>query len=111
MPFIAKLRAGNLTTPTELIYTYRRPDAAPYLAELQEHADHQPLFGLRTLVVQEDPRPVFALFDAMRDLNSREVYISGPPLFVRAVVEELHRRGASRSHIHFEEFEVRSRRS
>src|SRR5687767_1519058 len=62
-PFIARLRAGDLTTPIQLIYTYPRPDAAPYLAELQEHADHQPLFRLRTLIAQEDPRPVFELFD------------------------------------------------
>jgi predicted ferric reductase len=110
-PFIAKLRAGDLTTPTELIYTYRRPDAAPYLAELQEHADHQPLLGLRTLVVQEDPRPVFALFDDVQDLNSREVYMCGPPLLVHAVVEELHRRGVARSNMHFEDFEFRSSRS
>lgn len=109
-PFIAKLRAGDVVTPTELIYTYRRPDAAPYLAELQEHADHQPLLRLRALVVQEDPRPVFALFDDVQDLNSRQVYLCGPPLFVRAVAEELHQRGVSRSNIHFEEFEFRSGR-
>lgn len=107
-PFIARLRAGDVTTPTELIYTYRRPDAAPYLAELQEQADHQPLFGLRTLVAQEDPRPVFALLDDVQDLNSREVYMCGPPLFVRAVVEELHRRGVADSNIHFEAFDFRS---
>lgn len=107
-PFIAKLRAGDLTTPVQLIYTYRRPDAAPYLAELHEYADHQTLFQLQTLVVQEDPQAVFALFNDIQDLPSRQVYLSGPPLFVRAVAEELHRRGVSRSHLHVEEFDVRS---
>jgi predicted ferric reductase len=110
-PFVAKLRAGDLTTPTELIYTYRRPDAAAYLAELQEHAEHQQLFGLRTLVAQDDPHPVFTLFDDVQDLPSREVYLSGPPPFIRAVVEELHRRGVPRANIHAEEFELRSSRN
>lgn len=107
-PFIAKLRAGDLQAPTELIYTYRRPDAAAYLAELQEHAERQPLFELRTLVAQDDPRPVFALFDDVQDLPSREIYMSGPPLFIRAVVEELHRRGVPRPNMHMEEFDFRS---
>ncbi|MDY6948303.1 MAG: oxidoreductase, partial [Pseudomonadota bacterium] len=107
-PFVARLRAGDLSTPTEFIYTYRRPDAAPYMAELQEHAVHQPLLRLRALEVQEDPRPVFALFDDIQDLSSRQVYLSGPPLFVRAVADELHDRGVARSKIHLEEFEFRS---
>jgi ferredoxin-NADP reductase len=94
--------------PAQLIYTYRGPDAAPYLVELKEHAGHQPLFRLQTLVVQEDPRPVLALFDDVQDLTSREVYISGPPLFARAVIEELHRRGVSRSQLHYEDFDFRS---
>jgi predicted ferric reductase len=110
-PFIAKLRAGDLMAPTELIYTYRHRDAAAYLSELQEHADHQPLFALRTLVAQEDPRPVFALFDDVQHLQSREVYISGPPLFVHAIAEELHNRGVSRSNMHFEESDFRSNHS
>ncbi len=109
--FAYRGRAGDLKAPTELIYTYRSPDAAAYLVELQELADHQPLFELRTLTVQEDPRPVFALFDDVQDLNSREVYISGPPVFIHAVVDELHRRAVCRSHIHFEELEFRSYRS
>lgn len=106
-PFIARLRAGDLQAPTELIYAYRHRDAAAYLTELQEHALHQPLFGLRALVAQEDPRPVFALFDEVQDLQSREVYLSGPPLFVRAVAEELHDRGVPRSNVHYEESELR----
>jgi ferredoxin-NADP reductase len=53
---------------------------------------------------------VFALFDDVQDLTSREVYISGPPVFVRSVVEELHRRGVSGSHLHFEEFDFRPNR-
>ena len=107
-PFVAKLRAGDLKAPTELIYTYRSPEAAAYVAELREHAGRQALFGLRTLVVGDDPHPVFVLFNDVQDLSSREVYISGPPLFVRAIVEELHSRGISRSHMHFERFDFRS---
>jgi predicted ferric reductase len=110
-PFVARLRAGDLKAPTELIYTYRTPDAAAYLVELQEFAEHHPLFELRTLTVQEDLRPVFALFDDIQDLSSREVYLSGPPVFIHAVVDELHRRAVSRSHIHVEELEFRSSRS
>jgi predicted ferric reductase len=106
-PFIAKLRAGDLKAPTELIYAYRHRDAAAYLTELQEHAHHQPLLGLRTLVAQEDPRPVFALFADVQDLQSREVYMSGPPSFVRALAEELHNRGVSRSNMRYEESEFR----
>lgn len=107
-PFIAKLRAGDLESRTDLIYTYRHPEVAAYLNELREHAEHQPLFGLRTLVVQEDLRAVFALFENVEDLRSRQVYLSGPALFVRAVVEEMHRRSIPRSNIHVEEFEFRS---
>ncbi len=106
-PFVARLRAGDLTAPTELIYTYRSAESAAYVPELQEHAEHQPLFELRTLVAQ-DARPVFALFDDMQDLSSREVYLCGPPSFIRAVVEELKRRGVSDSHMHFEEFDFRA---
>lgn len=107
-PFVARLRAGDLKTPTELIYTYRSPDAAAYLAELREHAGHEPLLELRALVAQDDPRPVFALFDEMQDLTSRAVHISGPALFIRAVVGELRRRGVPPSQVHLEEFDFRS---
>lgn len=110
-PFIATLRARHLRTPTDLIYAYRRADAAPYVTELQEHANHQTLLKFRTIEAQEDPRPVFALLDDVQGLTSREVYMCGPPLFVRALVEELHRRGVSRSHLHFEEFDFRSHAS
>ena len=104
-PFIARLRAADLKISTELIYTYRDPESAAYLYELQEHARSQPLLVLRTLVVQNDAHPVYALLDELKDLSSREVYIAGPPPFISTVVEELHRRGVPRSHIHFEEFE------
>lgn len=106
-PFIAKLRAGDLTAPTELIYTYRSPETAAYVHELREHADHQSQFRLTTLIAEDDPYPVFALFDGVQNLSSREVYVSGPPLFIRAVVEELRRRGMSSSQLHFEQFDFR----
>jgi predicted ferric reductase len=104
-PFIARLRAGDLQMSTELIYTYRSLEAAPYLHELQEHARHQPLLVLRTLVVEDDPHPLYAMLEELRDLSSREVYIAGPPAFIGTVVQELHRRGVTRSHIHFEELQ------
>lgn len=107
-PFVARLRAGDLNTPTALIYTYRSPDAAAYLAELREHAGHEPLFELRALVAQDDPRPVFALLDEMQDLTSREVHISGPAPFIRTIVRELHRRGVPPSQVHLGEFDFRS---
>lgn len=102
-PFIAKLRADKVTAPTKLIYACRDTEAAAYLAELKSLAANQPLFELRALVVQEDLRALFALLE-VDDLRSREVYVSGPAQFVRAVVAQLHTRGAPRSNIHVEEF-------
>jgi predicted ferric reductase len=103
-PFIAKLRAGDLHTSTSLIYAYRSADEAPYLAELQAQADRQKLFELRTLLSQDDLRPLFALLDNVHNLRSREIHISGPPPFVRALIQELLSREVPRSNLHFDEF-------
>lgn len=106
-PFVARLRAGDLKGPTELIYTYRDPAAATYLTELQEYAEHQPLLGLHTLLAQDDLRPVLTVFDNMQDLSPRDVYLCGPQVFVRAVIGELQHRGVPDSNIHVEDFDFR----
>jgi predicted ferric reductase len=102
-PFIARLRAKNIKAPTRLIYACRDADAA-YADELKSFADREPLFELRTIVVQDDLAALFPLLDEVGDLRSRGVHISGPPPFVRTVIAELQVRGVPRPNIHVEEF-------
>lgn len=102
--FIARLRGSTVSASTKLIYAYRSVDAAAYLTELKSLAERQPMFGLTTLVLQEDLHALFAQLDVTENLHTLCVHLSGPPPFVRAVVAELRARGVPRSNLHVEEF-------
>ena len=106
-PFLALLRAGPVTRPTEFIYTYREATDAPCLAELAEHYASQALLRFHPLTLQENLSPLFELLEILPDLAARHVYLCGPPPLVEAINRKLGLRGVPQRQIHFENFDFR----
>ncbi|HEU0219271.1 MAG TPA: hypothetical protein VFQ98_00530 [Gallionella sp.] len=106
-PFLALLRAGPVTRPTELIYVYRETADAPHLAELAGHSASQALLRFHPLALQENLTPLFELLETLPDLAARHVYLCGPPPLVDAITRKLGLQGVSQRQIHFENFDFR----
>lgn len=106
-PFLALLRAGPVTRPTEFIYIYRETAAAPHLAELAGYSASQALLRFHPLALQENLAPLFELLETLPDLAARHVYLCGPPPLVDAIIRQLSLRGVPPRQIHFENFDFR----
>ena len=106
-PFLALLRAGPVTRPTDLVYVYRETADAPHLAELTGYSASQALLRFHPLALQENLAPLFGLLETLPDLAARHVYLCGPPPLVDAITRQLCLRGVSQRQIHFESFDFR----
>lgn len=107
-PFLAQLRLGEVTQPTEFIYVYRAARDACYLGEMESYAAAHPLLHFQPLVSQNDLGPLYAMLTKMPDLPARQAYLCGPRPFVAAVSAWLKQHGMREQSIHFEKFEFRS---
>ncbi|MBT9612449.1 MAG: ferric reductase-like transmembrane domain-containing protein [Burkholderiales bacterium] len=107
-PFLAQLRLGEVTRPTEFIYVYRTAQDACYLDEMERYAATHPLLHFQPLVSQNDLVPLYAMLAKVTDLPARQAYLCGPRLFVAAVSAWLKQHGMREQSIHFENFEFRS---
>lgn len=107
-PFLAQLRLGEVTQPTEFIYVYRAAKDACYLSEMEEYAATHPLLHFQALVSQNELAPLYAMLTKISDLPARQAYLCGPQPFVAAISAWLAQHGMQEQSIHFEKFEFRS---
>lgn len=107
-PFLALLRAGEVTRPTEFIYVYRAMRDACYLGELESYAAAHPLLHFHPVESQHDPAPLYAVLASVPDLPALQAYLCGPPPLVAALSTCLQQHGMPVQSIHFEQFEFRS---
>jgi len=106
-PFLALLRVGEVTSPTEFIYIYRVTRDACYLGELESYTATHPMLHFHPHVSQHDLEPLYALLAKVPDLPARQAYVCGPPPLVAAVSAWLKQHGMQAQSIHFEKFEFR----
>lgn len=107
-PFLAQLRLGEVTQPTEFIYAYRAAQDACYLNEVAHYAETHPLLHFQPLLSQNDLAPLFAVLTKVSDLPARQAFLCGPRPFVAAITAWLTQHGMPEQSIHFEKFEFRS---
>lgn len=107
-PFLAQLRLGEVTQPTEFIYVYRATRDACYLSEMAGYAATHPLLHFQPLVAQNDLEALYAMLTKVPDLPARQAYLCGPRPFVAAISAWLVQHGMQEQSIHFEKFEFRS---
>lgn len=117
-PFMSMLRQAahdQLPQDLRLLYSNRRPEDAPFLAELQQHARSNPRFQL--LATMTDMARSAQLWNGhaqridsnlvglvAKDLSNPVFYISGPPRLVEAVRQTLADAGVDEDDVRSEEF-------
>ena len=105
-PFLALLRSGRLTAATTLLYLYKTPTDAAFLAELKalEQTDRR----LRLCPVETGPGmpDPDAILPEAGALAGRDCYVAGPPAMVRSVTRALRARGVAACHVHAENLQV-----
>ena len=107
-PFLAVLREGPLSQPTDLLYLYRHDADAAYLAELAAIAAGQPQLSLHALATGDDPSSdLSGLLAGTRCRHPVEAYLCGPPGLVAALEGVLRARGIGARHIHCDNFGFR----
>jgi predicted ferric reductase len=106
-PFLALLRAAQVSQPTTLVYLYRTEGDAAFLSELLELAERDPLLSLHALASGNEPPNLDSFLPERGQLAGVECYLCGPPGMVAAVRQALRRRGITARHIHFENFGFR----
>jgi predicted ferric reductase len=105
-PFLALLRAGHLTAPTTLLYLYRTPADAAFLAELEAFARADDRLRLRAVPTGLDLPDLDAVLPDASTLVGRECYVSGPLAMVRSVTRALRKRGVAACRVHSENLQV-----
>ena len=106
-PFLAQLRAGPLTQPTQLLYLYRSDADAAFLPELQALANSDRNLSLRAVATEQTLPDLDELIDETPGLTKHECYLCGPPGLVAGLKKVLIKREITPRHIHFENFEFR----
>jgi predicted ferric reductase len=101
-PFLALLRSGRLTTPTILLYLYRTPADAAFLAELEDFARADQRLRLCAVPTGLDLPDLGAILPDVNALAGHACYVSGPPTMIRSVTRALRARGVAACHVHSE---------
>ncbi len=105
-PFLALLRSGHVIASTILIYLYRTPADAVFLAELEAVAranDHLHLCAITTGLELPD---LDAILPDSVALAGHECYVAGPPAMIYNITRALRKRGVAVRHIHSENLQV-----
>lgn len=105
-PFLAFLRAGRLTAPTVLLYLYKTPADAAFLAELEAFATADARLRLHAIPTGHGLPDLDAILPDGAALAGRECYVSGPPAMIRGVTRALRGRGVAAHRVHSEDLQV-----
>ncbi len=106
-PFLALLRSRAVTQKTDLIYVHREHEHVPYEEELHAYATNQAKLHVHSLMMGNDPAPLFTRLENIDGLITRQIYLCGPPLLIAKVTGWLREQGVPGQHIHFEQFDFR----
>jgi predicted ferric reductase len=105
-PFLALLRSERLTAATTLVYLYKSPAEAAFIAELEalEKADER----LRLCPIETGPGlpDLDAILPDADACAGRECYVAGPPAMIRGVTRALRARGVAACRVHAENLQV-----
>ncbi len=107
-PFLALLRSYPVMQKTDLVYVHREHEQVPYEQELQAYATVQVELQVYSLIMENDPMPLFALLANIDELKQRQIYLCGPPLLIAKVTSWLQVQGVPEQQIHSEQFDFRS---
>ena len=105
-PFLALLRSGHLTAPTILLYLYKTPVDAAFLAELEAFAREDDRLRLCAIPTGLDLPDLDAVLPDAARLAGRDCYLSGPPAMVRGMTRALRKRGVAARRVHSENLQV-----
>ena len=105
-PFLALLQSGPLATPTILLYLYRTPADAAFLAELKAFAGADERLRLRAVPTGLGLPDLDAILPNAAALAGRKCYVSGPPAMIRSVTRALRARGVAACRVHSEDLQV-----
>jgi ferredoxin-NADP reductase len=106
-PFIALSRESSPSSPTALIYLYRRDSDAAFLHELRALAAAAPLLSLNAVATGDDLPDLPSILPDSATLSGRHCYLCGPPALITGATRVLVERGVKADHIHFERFDFR----
>jgi predicted ferric reductase len=106
-PFMAALRQQRCTRPTALLYLYRTPADAAFLAELQGLQTSDPMFQLLAQATGEQPPELGPLLLAVDRIAERQVHVCGPAPLLARLRDSLSGLGVPPAAIHSESFDFR----
>jgi predicted ferric reductase len=106
-PFLATLRSAPLTQATRLLYLFRSPTEAAFLAELQALAETDAHFSLDARATGAGLPDLEQLLPSSDTLRGQACYLCGPPGLIDSIVRGLTARGVEARAIHFERFDFR----
>ena len=105
-PFLALLRSGRLAAATTLLYLYKSPADAAFLAELKSLAQTDKRLRLWPVETGPGLPDLGAILPDAAALAGRECYVAGPPAMIRNVTKALRARGVAACHVHSEILQV-----
>ncbi len=105
-PFLALLGSGPLAASTILLYLYRTPADAAFLAELKGFARADERLRLRAVPTGLGLPDLDAILPNAAALAGRKCYVSGPPAMIRSVTRALRARGVAACRVHSEDLQV-----
>lgn len=106
-PFMAALRQQRCEQPTALLYLYRTPADAAFLAELQMLQASDPMFQLLGQATGPQPPSLEPLLSAVDRISERQVHVCGPAPLLARLRSSLQALGVHPAAIHFESFDFR----
>jgi predicted ferric reductase len=106
-PFLAQLEKLGPDVDIKLAYLFRAGHDALHIDELIAAAEARPGLELVTFITGTDLERLWQWLDSIGALDTREVYVCGPPPLLDAVVEQQNARGVSGPHNHIERFDFR----
>ncbi len=106
-PFMAALRQQRCTRPTALLYLYRTPADAPFLAELQGLQTSDPMFQLLAQATGPQAADLGPMLSAVDRIAERQVHVCGPAPLLARLRSCLSGLGVPPSAIHSESFDFR----
>ncbi len=105
-PFLALLRSGRLASATTLLYLYKTPADAAFLAELEALAQADGRLRLRPVETGPGLPDLDAILPDASALAGCECYVAGPPPMIRSVTRALRARGVEARRVHSETMQV-----
>jgi predicted ferric reductase len=106
-PFMAALRQHRCEQPTALLYLYRTPADAAFLAELQALQHSDPMFQLLGQATGARPPSLEPLLSVVDRIRERQVHVCGPAPLLARVRASLQALGVPPAALHFESFDFR----